>query len=324
MSSQAYGGIALMFAAMVILCAPLSAQESMLWLHVIDTRGQPIEGIRLSPKGNGSVSDPTTLAGRTRIRLAPDTRAGQWVSLQVVNKRSDHQGWVFISPWDSRVLIPPFEEASENFAPIVLARRSDRQMLENPEALAAITSSILEQVSRKTSINQEYIREQRQEILAEQAKKFGLEPGEVDQAIRAWQQKTKDPYEKGLAALYAENYPESTKQLSESLRIRKSALKQAQADVVDAAFFLGQSLYQEGQYRASAHALREALALRSDDIIIIKFLGIASHKAGYYAKAEPLYQRALVILNKALGRNHPSTKMVHDHFVRLQGKLDPD
>lgn len=98
----------------------LSAEEGILVLHAANTQRQPISGVEIGTMGDGA-SDMTDNEGKARIGLAVETKPGKWVSLQIVSKRQGHPDWVFIDPWNSRVIVPPFENESENFVPIVLA-----------------------------------------------------------------------------------------------------------------------------------------------------------------------------------------------------------
>jgi tetratricopeptide (TPR) repeat protein len=278
------------------------AEEGVLIIHVADVHDQPIRGVGLTTKGDGSISPPTDVAGKTRIKLPIQTRSNSEVSLQVVRAPKD---MVFISPWDGRVRVPPFENESQNYASIVLAERGSRELLSNPKALAAVAATINSGNAPK-SPDEKLTAEQRHTVLEEQAKAFGLKPDEVDRAIREWGNKTKDPYEKGLAALYAENYPEATRQLSESLRLREGELETVQSKVVDAASFLGQSLYRQGKYREAAEAYQKAANLRQDDPDILDQLGSSLTAAGNYVQAEPLHKRSLTISEKALGPEHPN------------------
>ena len=50
------------------------------------------------------------------------------------------------------------------------------------------------------------------------------------------------------------------------------------------------------------------------------------HVQGRYAEAEPLYQRSLAILEKALGPDHPRVTLSRSnlaHFYHIQGKYRP-
>ena len=291
----------------------------ILVVHVADPQDRPIAGVVLSTKGDGSTGPPTSLAGKTRIRLAPQTRPNNSVSLQVVRAPKD---FVFLSPWDSRVRVPPFENESENFVQVVLAERGDRALLENGKALATLASRI-NAANAPKAITEVVTEEQRRAARGEVAREFGLEPDEVHRAIRDWGQKAKDPYEKGLSALYEENYPEASRELSESLRLRESELQKAQVDMVHAAFFLGVALYKQGKYAQSVVAYRKAAALRQDDSVILNILGLSLTQAGEYTEAEPVYRRSLAIAEKAQGPEHPNVAASLNNLgelYRTQGK----
>ncbi len=110
------------------------AQDRMLVVQVTDTRERPVAGVVLSTKGEGAVGPPTDISGKTRIRLAQQTRADSLVSLIVV-KVLDGQDLAFMSPWNGQVRVPPFENESENFVPVVLVSRTVREQLQSGKAL---------------------------------------------------------------------------------------------------------------------------------------------------------------------------------------------
>ncbi|MEK7409578.1 MAG: hypothetical protein AAB225_31310, partial [Acidobacteriota bacterium] len=97
--------LALLLGAIVLI-----AEQGVLVLHVKDPRERPLPGVVLATEGDGSTGPPTDRAGKTRIRLAPATRPGARVSLQIVGAPKD---LVFLSPWDARATVPPFENESE-------------------------------------------------------------------------------------------------------------------------------------------------------------------------------------------------------------------
>jgi hypothetical protein len=112
------------------------AQDRILVVQVVDTRDRPVPGVVLSTKGEGAVGTPTDISGKTRIRLAPQTRPDSWVSLVLVKVIGDQNlDLVFISPWDGRARVPPFENESENFVPVVVALRIEREKLQTGKAL---------------------------------------------------------------------------------------------------------------------------------------------------------------------------------------------
>ena len=250
------------------------AEQGMLVVHVANPQERPIRGVVLSTKGDGSTGPATDDAGKTRIRLAPDTKPGSWVSLQIV-VTPENQDLVFVSPWNGRAPVPPFVNESENFIPVVLIARGSKQLLQNPKILA---ERINVELSPKTA-TEEMTEERRLEALALIASEYGLDGREIDLAIRSWGEKTTDPYEKGLAELYEENFPEASRHLATALESREQAEAEAIKEVVDAATFLGQSLYREGRYREAAEAFRKASARSEDDADILNDFALAPNQS---------------------------------------------
>src|SRR6202040_1936395 len=139
----------------------------------------------------------------------------------------------------------------------------------------------------------------------------------------SWGEKTTDPYEAGLAALYQRNYPAASAQLKESLQNREGKLAMDQKAVADAAFFLGESLYEEGKYKESAKAYQRCVELRPDDATVLNNLGDTLREAGDYVGAVQLLQRALAIDEKALGPDRPSVAIsLNNLAVLLEDKGD--
>jgi hypothetical protein len=119
-------------------------QDRVLIVQVTDPQDRPVSGVILSTKGEGAVGAPTDIAGRTKIKLARSTAVDSLVSLQLV-RMLDGRDLVFMSPWDGRVRVPPFESDSENFVAIVLIARQVRRSLEGSGTLSAsVLSSIPE------------------------------------------------------------------------------------------------------------------------------------------------------------------------------------
>lgn len=262
------------------------AETGVLVLHVADPQTRAIPNVTLSVKGDGSAGAPTDRSGRTRIRLAPQTRPGAWVSLQLVRTPRD---LVFISPWDGRVRVPPFENESENFGPVVLAARGERSVLENSRALASIAAKV--NAARAPNPKES----PRPSALADVAREFGLDPADLDRALRGLAAKSKDPYERGMSDLYRLEPSEAAPKLADALQTRERQLKRVAANIVNAAFFLGQALYEQNKFNEAADAYRKALALRPDDPNILNGLGMSLVKAGKPEAAEQHLRKALEI-----------------------------
>jgi len=313
------------WSALFLVCAaPLLAEQGILVLHIGDLRGYPIAGVRLRAGAGSSISSPRETAdtfGAARIRLAANTKAGDVVMLEIVGVPKD-KDLVIISPWNKWALVPPFEEEPKNFVPVVLVERGDRACLESTTCIRAAAAQINRSNAPKAA-GEGNGDEQRKEALTAIAKIFGLKPEEIDRAVRAWGEKTEDPYDKGLAALYQKNYPDASRDLGISLENRKRVEAKAQSDVTDAASFLGQSLYEQGKYRQSAEALEQAASRRPDDSRILNNLGLSWASAADYARAEPLYRKALAIDEKVWGPDNPHiATTLHNLAELLQDKGD--
>src|SRR5262249_45485137 len=103
----------------LIVCGVTRAQEKYLHLSVVDLQENPIELVELTLSGKSSTG-VTDSNGKARIRLAPETEPNIEVELRIVGAPKDY---VFISPWDKRVRIPSFRDASQNVVKIVMAER---------------------------------------------------------------------------------------------------------------------------------------------------------------------------------------------------------
>jgi tetratricopeptide (TPR) repeat protein len=276
------------------------AEPGILWVKVLNLKNTPVRKVSIGTEGPGS-SALTDDRGLARIRLAPQTNPGTWVTLEVSSGN-----YSFVSPWNRKVLIPSFENESENFVPIYLTARGDREALESGRFAVALAAKFNATLRPKLK-DERTTEEERKAALAEVARSYGLTPEEADRAIREWSRKAVDPYDKGEIALYQQNYPEAMAQLSRSYEMRKPAFEKALAELVDVTFSLGLSLHEQGRYREAVEKLREANALRNDDFGINIYLGIALHRAGHYAEAEPPLSRALAISEKSLGADHLGT-----------------
>ena len=291
--------------------APLLAERGILVLNVQDTQGTPIAGVEIGAKGDGG-SAVTGKDGKARVPLAAGTKEKSHVDLQIIRPKT----LVFIEPWENPVQVPSFENESANYVRVVLAERGHRKLLEDPDALRTITQQINKANSVKAK-DPAANESQRKQSLERVSASFGLAPGEVDKAVRAWGEKAKDPYDLGIAALYEKNYQKASHDLAASLTRREENEAKAEQEVVDAAFFLGRSLYEEGKYRESVEAYRKAQKRRPVDPAILNNLALSLEETGDYAAAEPLYRSALAIDEKVLGQEHPDVAANLDNLANL-------
>jgi tetratricopeptide (TPR) repeat protein len=297
----------------VVFATACQAEKSYLVVQVADLHGQPITGLELATKGS-SESGTTDRLGRTRIKLDSQIKVNDWVAMQIVRSPKG-KDLVLISPWDAHAQVPPFDNETVNFLPLVVATRGDRRLLENGEALTAIAAQINKANSPK--IKDPDPEQQRKEALATIAKVFDLAPDEVDKAIRAWGERAINPYEKGLAALYEKNYPLASKELSQSLEMLEKEVIKAQAAAADSAFFFAYSKYQEGKFRESVTPFKKALRFRPDDNVVMSYLAVSLQQAGDFAEAEKLYRQVLSNDERSLRPDDPALANDLNNFGAL-------
>lgn len=303
----------------LLAAVALPAEEGILSLLVTDISDRPIQGVVLSPGGDGAQSAPTDSSGRTRIRLAAATSLGSWVSLTTIPTKGKPE-WVFISPWHQRVLVPPFANESENFVPIVLARRASRELLTSPVAITALMARILAQLSPRPQ-GEEISPEERQAILSEQSAAFGFHIKDVDKAIRARRSRAKTSYEAGLTALYEQNFPLAEQKLTDALASSEKNLQESSAKVAEVASFLGKAQYQQGQYQEAATSFRRAYEIWPQRPEILDALGICLLGSGDFRAAEAPLSAALAERERTLGTGNPDIIVSLSHMGLLSEAL---
>jgi hypothetical protein len=258
---QASNALLVVILASLCLACPIAwAETGILVLHVKDVQQHPVGGLQIGVEGDGG-SGTTDPRGKARIKLAPQTMAKSWVSLQI-EKSPPGKDWVMVSPWERKTLVPSFENESENFVEVVVVQRGDRAALESGTVLVAAVSQINKANAPKSADKQAaasggpltitraslpngivgvpysftmaasggtspytWSAEDPKANLDAVAKQYGLTSDDLDKAIRTW--KTTDPYEAGLKALYASNYDAATSSLQDSLKQREEKFANA-------------------------------------------------------------------------------------------------
>lgn len=308
-------------AGSALLIVTVFAEQGVLVLQVSTTSGAPVPRVILSTKGDGAVGPPTDVAGRTRIRLAAQTKPQAIVALTIVGAPKD---LVFISPWDSQIRVPPFENESQNFASVVLAERGDRALLENGKALLSMVAKVNLTAGAKAATEARSV-DRRALALNQVSAAFGLDAAQVDAALRTWGAKVEAPYEMGMSSLYADKHPEAAERLAAALKAKEQRLEQNQRETADAAFFLGQALYEQAKYASSVEAYRKALAYRPGDPATMNNLGLSLSQAGDYASAEPFFQQTVFATELARGKNDPDLAFALSNLgvlLMVKGQLD--
>lgn len=268
------------------------AEQGILSIHVKDTLGHPISGMRLSTEGDGSLSPPTDIAGKTRIKLPLQTQVSSRLTLQIVSSPAQHD-YVCISPWDSRIQIPPFENNSENYISVVVVERGNRLMLEDSTALRAIAS----RVNKENLGASPHDDATRYRALQTVADSFGISPDEIDKALKTWKV-SDDSYEKGLKNYYLARYPEAIDNLTDAYDKRRS-------DLLGVLLPLADSLYRVSRYSEAIVKYKQVILLNDDDPDLLLKLASALEQNGDFEGAVSTATHAVEISKAKHGESSP-------------------
>jgi tetratricopeptide (TPR) repeat protein len=312
--------IGLMTFALLLSTPRCFAASGYINVRVENVQGNPVRNLQIGIENGVSVL--TKESGLVQLTLSTNSAPNDWITIQLVHSPPG-QDLAIVSPWDYRAQIPSFADKPENYLRVIVVQRGDRAALQSGAILAALAAKINKANAPKSTNPKESPPDPKEALLAV-AKLYGLTPDDIDSAIRAWGAKTTDPYEAGLAALYERNYPKAISALHNSLEQREQKLEvdqktvtEDQRNVADAAFFLGQSLYEEGQYHESVEAYKKSLVYRPDDPTVLNNLAESLEDAGDYDAAEALFRRALAINEKTLGPDHPRVAGGLDNLAEL-------
>jgi len=215
----------------IFLAFPLFnwADVAVLQVLVQDAQKRPVRGVEIGVEGSGG-SRITGDDGKALLPLAKETSENDWVSLQIVHSPRG-QDWAMVSPYDGRTPVPSFKAKSENFVRVTVIERGDMAALQNGTVLASLTAKINKATTTPTRGGKQEREEDPKATLEAVAKQYGLKPEELDAAIRNWGAKTDDPYQAGLAALYARRYDEASARLEDSVQQRERQFARDQEKV---------------------------------------------------------------------------------------------
>jgi hypothetical protein len=110
----------------ILLIGTAWAEKGVLVVQVSDIHSRPVPAVGIAVQGS-SESATTDRFGRTRIKLNPQTNVNDWIVLQIVQSPPS-KDLVFTSPWDAHAQVPPFDNESVNFLPVVMANRGERKL----------------------------------------------------------------------------------------------------------------------------------------------------------------------------------------------------
>ncbi|HEY0795860.1 MAG TPA: tetratricopeptide repeat protein, partial [Acidisarcina sp.] len=291
------------------------AENGKLVIHIADPQARPVQGIWLSTAGDGGGEAESDATGRVRLSLAAQTKANTWVTIQIVRspKKKD---FVLASPWNSKALVPSFENESDNYVDVVVIERGDKAALESGKVISSIAARVNDANSAQIFSSRHDATTPKQN-LARIAQQYGLSPPDVDNAIRAWGKKATDPFDIGLAQFYARNYSDASDNLALSVLAREGDLKIETEKTFNANFFLGQALYAQGAYQRAAKTFKRASELRLDDARTINLEALSLEQAGQFSEAEPLFRQALLLNERTKGASDRITLISRSNLASI-------
>ncbi len=264
-----------------------SAEQSVLVLQVSSWDERPLKGVVLATKGDGRKGPPTDDAGKTRIGLAPATKPSHQVTLMIV-QTPENKPWRFVSPKDGNVRVPPFENESNNFVSVWLTEPGNNAALGSIPVLTEVTKQITNAIPGERVSRRESAEDARSRILGERAHALGLQPADVENAIRSLGQRSTSPYQQGLTALYEQRYADATRYL-------RASTQMVDRDLADRYVSLGWAEYQERHYPLAAEAFRKALRLRPDDSDALEALALVYRSLHDFQKARVVMEQAVAL-----------------------------
>jgi uncharacterized protein YkwD len=132
--------VLLLIVFLLVTCAML-AEEGVLVLVVMDPEQHPFANVRIGAAGDGGSPQFTDQNGKARLKLAPNTKPAAWVTLQLMGA-PDGLNLAFISPYDGRIRVPPFDNEQDNYDPVVLVKHADKAILESGSGMLAIHATV--------------------------------------------------------------------------------------------------------------------------------------------------------------------------------------
>lgn len=327
-------------AALAVLSSLIVTTRPFLVVHASDPQDRPIKSVQLGTKGLNSTSQPTDDAGNTRLtfqqRIKPDTE----VSLIVVQQAASPL--TIISPWKGKVKVRQIASDAADFDEVILLPLGDKTALQSELVRRALASRVIAASAPKMP-GDKPAAEHQQAALSKTAKEYGYSQDEVVKVISALAE-SKDALDRGLAAQFKGDYPEAKRILEDLLQQLETGAslggpriplatfflfaaplgghisQRRQASVTDAAFFLGQTLYEQAEYTEAAEAFSKAIAIRPNDSDILNSLGLALYEAGDYSECEQVFKRSLDIRESELGPDHPDVALGLNNLAEVYRK----
>jgi tetratricopeptide (TPR) repeat protein len=231
--------------------------------------------------------------------LPKGNKPGEPVTLAIGAETPD---LIFISPWNKTVILPSFENKSQNFVEIVLGKKGTREILAYPQIGRVFAESVLAQGSAGATPGEDVAAakdKKREEALRIVADHYQLTRKDLTEAISSWlKSEKKDPYETAQAEIYNGNY-------SAALTILTALREQGKERLLRVLVAEAQAHDGAGQYDDAISALRDAIQLSANDPELHNALGMVLGEAGHYEQASHEFSQAISLIAKNRGPDHP-------------------
>ncbi len=296
-----------------IACLSLPAQGAKLVVQCFGIERKPLPNIVVSAMGPNSTSAPSDVAGRAEIELPSETVPGSWISLFVVRAPANY---VLFEPMDGRVMVPANTNQAQSYAVIRLCKRGDSQIIKDLKFVVIAASETIRIAGPGDAAHTSD--GDLKGALAEVAKRFSVPLEQLEQAIHQLHDKTVNPYEQGIIALFEQRYPAAVGFLEQALK--DSEDRKDPTSTLNASLFLGQALYMEGEYKSAAEVFNKAAALQPADAGLLTGFALSLTKIRDYSGAARLFRRALAEREKELGPDSPELARSLTNLVFVLGR----
>jgi len=289
--------------ASFIFCQNAGAQViHHLQIHVIDLDSKPLSKIQFTAElKDASTSGLSDSQGMATLGIGADIKSGTPITLEVSSAQNEY---IFISPEDQRVRIPPFEQTS-SIIEVVLAKSGDRRVLQTPSGIYSILVKLID----GESLPSVAASGRKQNAMAEVAQKYKLSQVEIESAITLWRlNNPSNPSVAGLAALYKDKN-------EDAIGLFKAAVIEKNKQSADLSYYLGIAYMKSNDYKAAVKAFETALRVDPTNSSYLELTGDSYAKISQYAKADQMYKDAL----KAL--DDPSDSVNYSYILRDHAKM---
>lgn len=279
---------ALWLAGVIVLS--IRSDSTILIVKVVDTSGDPVEGVQLSVRGSRSISSPSSADGVARIDVKPHIDPKSYVMLEVVHPAE----WEVLTPPLSGIPLLAFGGgAVENAMPIRVFHKSNSALLNNQSFVLSLAERVVYPPESIMIYNPDVpLEARRSAALADVSKEFGLDASSIDGAIH--NQLAESPEGSYEQAVY-ESYSADMERAKEALR-RLRDIKEAERE-----YTYGRMLLDAGEYFESVDVFRGVQEIRPDDVKVLHALTAALFFADKLDEAERIARNSIALSTVQFG-----------------------